>query len=245
MWVFFANAPGFLLAAWFNLAASKLLFQQQFTRLSTTPAKEEEIASTSSDDSPVKRIEEPNTDYDNNRIVDDAETPTREPPASYRTPTHDYWVMVMLGFWMAVTATIGFGRDSLSNDTRQLIVGTVVNLNLVFFYGAPLSTIRTVLQTRNSASIHIPTMLTNTANGVFWTAYGFAVLDYFIFVPNGLGALLGFVQILLYLLFPRVQSTSTNEEVAASAVTLPNSDNLQLSVPFASGKESKEVESRA
>jgi Sugar efflux transporter for intercellular exchange len=162
------------LAVWFNLAASKLLFQQQFT--------------------PISRIDETGsarTNVDNTTTV----------PKRYQPPKHDYWVVGMVSFWMAVLVTIGFGIQD--ENTRQLLVGILVNLNLVFFYGAPLSTIVTVVRTRNTATLHLPTMLTNTANGVFWMAYGCAVLDYFIIVPNGLGALLGAIQIFLCLILPR------------------------------------------
>lgn len=88
--------------------------------------------------------------------------------------------------------------------TRELIVGITVNINLFFFYGAPLSTIATVVKERNSASIHLWTMTTNTMNDAFWTANGIAVLYAFIYVPNGIGTLLlGVVQIVLIVLFPR------------------------------------------
>jgi solute carrier family 50 (sugar transporter) len=79
----------------------------------------------------------------------------------------------------------------------------LVNLNLVFFYGSPLSTIFQVVRTRSSSSIHVPTMVTNTANGIFWCAFGVAVMDFFIAVPNGLGAVLGGLQCALCVLFPR------------------------------------------
>eukprot|EP00586_Coscinodiscus_wailesii_P020880 CAMPEP_0172520062 /NCGR_PEP_ID=MMETSP1066-20121228/291782_1 /TAXON_ID=671091 /ORGANISM="Coscinodiscus wailesii, Strain CCMP2513" /LENGTH=101 /DNA_ID=CAMNT_0013302753 /DNA_START=1106 /DNA_END=1411 /DNA_ORIENTATION=- len=46
-------------------------------------------------------------------------------------------------------------------------------------------------------------MVTNTAASIFWTAYGFSIMDYFQIFPNGIGALLGFVQIFLMLIFPR------------------------------------------
>lgn len=78
-----------------------------------------------------------------------------------------------------------------------------MNANLTFFYAAPLSTIYTVLQEKDSSSIHVPTMLTNTLNGLFWTAYGIAVFNMFIAIPNGLGAFFGGVQIFLYVIFPR------------------------------------------
>ena len=43
----------------------------------------------------------------------------------------------------------------------------------------------------------------STANACFWTAFGFGTMDYFIVVPNGLGAILGFIQMILCLIVPR------------------------------------------
>jgi hypothetical protein len=68
-----------------------------------------------------------------------------------------------------------------------------------------------VLKTRNSRSIHVPTMVTNTANGAFWCAYGFAVQDYLIGGPNGVGAFLGGIQIVLCVLFPHGDGGNTGK----------------------------------
>mmetsp|Transcript_789 Transcript_789/g.1110 ORF Transcript_789/g.1110 Transcript_789/m.1110 type:complete len:122 (+) Transcript_789:758-1123(+) len=89
----------------------------------------------------------------------------------------------------------------------------IVNVNLCFFYGAPLSTIHQVLKTKDSSSIHRWTMLMNTANACFWTAFGFGIMDWFITVPNGLGAILGFIQMFLRLVVP-------SREVSPSSVGL-------------------------
>ena len=45
-------------------------------------------------------------------------------------------------------------------------------------------------------------ILFSTANACFWTAFGFGVMDYIIMVPNGLGAILGFIQMFLRLVVP-------------------------------------------
>jgi len=149
-------------------------------------------------------------------------TPTRMQPfestIDYKPPRIDFWALCMTTFWLVIISTIGFGQN-LSHDTKQMIVGIFVNLNLVFFYGAPLSTIYTVMTARNAASIHIPTMMTNTANGVFWTAYGLAVMDGFVFVPNGLGAILGFIQMTLCCIFPRIESVPTAALAASTTVS--------------------------
>lgn len=41
----------------------------------------------------------------------------------------------------------------------KLVIGVVVNINILFFYGAPLSRIFTVMKTRDSSSIHRMTMI--------------------------------------------------------------------------------------
>ncbi|KAL3929403.1 MAG: hypothetical protein SGBAC_012226 [Bacillariaceae sp.] len=90
-----------------------------------------------------------------------------------------------------------------STTTAAEIVGVCSNLNLMFFYGAPLTSIFEVLQTRRSTSIHRPTMYMSLLNATFWTGYGFAQMDPFIIVPNGVGMILGTIQFLLCRIFPR------------------------------------------
>lgn len=63
-------------------------------------------------------------------------------------------------------------------------------LVLQCFYSAPLSTVRTVIRTRCSATLHWPLLVMNCINGSLWTAYGIAVTDYFIWIPNCIGAVL-------------------------------------------------------
>jgi solute carrier family 50 protein (sugar transporter) len=109
--------------------------------------------------------------------------------------------MGMVVVWTIVTAIIGL--SNLPDPAIEGLVGYVVNFNLVFFYGAPLSTIYTVVTVGDSSTIHVPTMTTNTLNGSFWTAYGIAVSDPFIYVPNGMGTILGAIQVLLLVLIPR------------------------------------------
>ena len=92
---------------------------------------------------------------------------------------HENLVVIIITIWIAIISTVLFGREVLSANVQEFIVGMGCNLNLVFFYGAPLSTIMTVLKTRSSASIHLPSMLTSTANGAFWCAYGIAVNNFF------------------------------------------------------------------
>lgn len=127
-----------------------------------------------------------------------------------RQPTRtDILVLGNAVVWLIVISIVGF-TASLSNSTRELIVGVTVNINLVIFYAAPLSTIYKVLVTRNAATIHISTMFSNTFCGLFWGVYGLAILDFYIAVPNILGAALGAVQMVLCVLFPRSSVNNNN-----------------------------------
>jgi solute carrier family 50 protein (sugar transporter) len=227
-WLFFANGPGFLLSIWLNLGAVKLLYQgHHATEMRKSlvvylqqQENEQEQSKRELDASVMEHATEP--------------TPTASPKktmtnwatlvwnvTSQTTPApapHETMVMGIVLVWTIVVLLISFAQ-SFDARTKELIVGILVNLNLVFFYGAPLSTIYTVLSNKKSDSIHIPTMIINTLNGSFWTAYGLAVMDPFIYAPNGLGALLGVVQMILCALFPRSKggratttSTNNNEE---------------------------------
>ena len=101
----------------------------------------------------------------------------------------------------------------------QTVVGILVNINLVFFYGAPLQTMKTVLETKSSDSIHTPTVTMNVINAVFWMSYGLTREDIIIYGPNGVGLFLGIGQVALCCIYPKrfgvaMPGTVTGEESA-------------------------------
>jgi len=165
-------------------------------------------------------------DQDWTQIIWDVTSQTK--PA--RTP-HERLVMGIILVWTIVLSLIGFlghykkdNEETTTNngegetttttittmDLAQLIVGYVVNFNLVFFYGAPLSAITQVLKTKRNNTLHVPTMITNTSCAIFWTAYAIAphINDPFIYVPNGLGVILGIIQFVLWTVFPSITTTT-------------------------------------
>jgi len=202
LFVFAGNAPGFLIAFWLNLQASKMQYETHRSQELRTAI--------------IQELEDKDDATDTARLLVE-----RTVPESKAVPApHERLVLFNVLVWLAVTALISFAKE-FSQETNEWIVGITVNLNLLVFYAAPLSTIWTVLSTRSAASIHVPTMLTNTFNGCFWGAYGISVLDWFIAVPNVLGAGLGMVQIVLCFLFPRTalprRAPTTTADVEAAA----------------------------
>ena len=126
--------------------------------------------------------------------------------AAQKTPapaSHELMVVGISTLWLFLITVVVFTQQILDASTRTLIIGVSVNLNLIFFYGAPLSKIVTVIDTKSSKFIHVPTMITSLFNGTLWFIYGVAVHDYFIALPNGFGAMLGVIQMILCVLYPR------------------------------------------
>jgi solute carrier family 50 protein (sugar transporter) len=50
----------------------------------------------------------------------------------------------------------------------------------------------------------------NTCNAFFWCVYAFAVQDYYILLPNGIGFMFGIIQLLLYCIFPHTVVASAD-----------------------------------
>ena len=70
----------------------------------------------------------------------------------------------------------------------------------------------------------------NTANAVFWTAFGFGVMDWFIIVPNGLGAILGVVQMVLRMIVPSRGSNSDDADVGGDDDVKEEKGDVELGV---------------
>jgi hypothetical protein len=51
----------------------------------------------------------------------------------------------------------------------------------------------------------------STVFGVFWTAFGFGLLDWTLVIPNGMGAILGIIQLFICLVIPSRVNESSSE----------------------------------
>eukprot|EP00545_Synedropsis_sp_CCMP1620_P005943 CAMPEP_0119017388 /NCGR_PEP_ID=MMETSP1176-20130426/16416_1 /TAXON_ID=265551 /ORGANISM="Synedropsis recta cf, Strain CCMP1620" /LENGTH=241 /DNA_ID=CAMNT_0006971099 /DNA_START=46 /DNA_END=771 /DNA_ORIENTATION=- len=125
--------------------------------------------------------------------------------------------------WGVILVWVGWIQQSYS---PALIVGICVNVNLVFFYGAPLEAMWRVIRSQSSDAIHVPTMIMNWINTTFWMAYGFARQDPIIYLPNGIGLVMGILQGILVCLFPR-RRRGEDDEDDESNVGLVDEDTRQ------------------
>jgi solute carrier family 50 (sugar transporter) len=227
------SAPGFLLSIWLNLQAVKLQYIRTFSEgvtknmlqhhcskdCETSSRAAVEIAfsprnkdfqrnSPSTYSTKVQTFEDEAKD-DDTLAIDTNSCSIVSPTASnlramLEFASHENVLLALSTIWMVIILVVSL-TTSLSKETKLQVVGVAVNLNLVGYYCAPLSTAYIVVQRRMSSTIHIPTMLLNTVGGLFWGIYGTAVADPILIVPNFVGVVLGLLQMVLCFVFPRNQ----------------------------------------
>jgi solute carrier family 50 protein (sugar transporter) len=207
--VFAANVPGLILSLWLNMGAAKLQYFALRDDIKHQPALSQQPVREDWNASPA--IMEADDDDILEEFPDSEHVGSEQHGSNGSSggaglgellvlvPQEEALLRILVG-WAAVITWVGW----LSTSTNPAAtIGVVVNVNLVFFYGAPLQTVQTVVTERNSESIHVPTMVMNWMNTTFWILYGFARHDFIIIVPNALGLSLGLIQGVLCVMFPR------------------------------------------
>ncbi|PKU81014.1 Bidirectional sugar transporter SWEET6b [Dendrobium catenatum] len=85
-----------------------------------------------------------------------------------------------------------------THDLRSLIVGIIAIIFCIWMYASPLSIMKLVIKTKSVKYMPFWLSFTGFLNGVCWTSYALIKIDIFLLIPNGLGAILGLLQLLLY-----------------------------------------------
>ncbi|KAL7436219.1 hypothetical protein ACHAXH_006889, partial [Discostella pseudostelligera] len=151
---------------------------------------------------------------------------------------HERVLVVIVAIWLILIATISL--FNMTHEQRLTIIGISVNLNISFFYGAPLSCIVKVIKTRDSSSIHRYTMMLNTGCALFFMLFGIGVDNKYLIVPNGIGVVLGVTQAVLRLVIPNKDNLYPEEDKALMAIrsVVGHTNSLAKSI-FAKPAEAK------
>lgn len=197
-----SNLPGLILSLWLNIGACKLQYLAQIEAI-----QKDDEADNSHD----------NIHDDDDRKLISQRLKNRRTSLLTSSP-QDVILLRIISLWAVVLVCVGWLGGLLQQVglyvvyEPQTIVGILVNINLVFFYGAPLQTMKTVLETKSSDSIHTRTVITNVINAIFWMSYGFTRQDIIIYGPNGVGLLLGIAQGILCCIYPKTSITTIIEQ---------------------------------
>ncbi|KAI3713475.1 hypothetical protein L1987_72053 [Smallanthus sonchifolius] len=113
--------------------------------------------------------------------------------------------IIFLGVLVVLVLTL-----THTTKLRSAIVGGISVGGNIMMYASPLSVMKMVITTKSVEYMPFLLSLFCFANGVCWFAYAFIRFDPFVAIPNGLGALFGMAQLILYATFYK----STQEIIA-------------------------------
>ncbi|KAF9589757.1 hypothetical protein IFM89_028666 [Coptis chinensis] len=126
----------------------------------------------------------------------------------------------MLGLLLAVLGVfaiiVSLSMKAFSPNRRQLFVGYLSMASLVSMFASPLFIINLVIRTMSVEFMPFYLSLSTFLMSVSFFAYGILKCDPFIHVPNGIGALLGAVQLLLYSYYRRTSIRDQREPLIVS-----------------------------
>ncbi|KAK3018552.1 hypothetical protein RJ639_003909 [Escallonia herrerae] len=127
-------------------------------------------------------------------------------------------LLVELIFMLIVTfITLHFFHDTKS---RSMVVGILCVVFNIIMYTSPLTVMRQVIRTKSVRYMPFTLSLANFANGVIWCIYALLKFDPYIMIPNGLGALSGAIQLILYATYYR--TTNWDNDAKPSELQLPS-----------------------
>ncbi|KAK9725309.1 hypothetical protein RND81_05G135600 [Saponaria officinalis] len=84
---------------------------------------------------------------------------------------------------------------------RTIFMGALCVAFNIIMYFSPLTVMKQVITTKSVKYMPFWLSLTNFLNGACWTAYACIKFDPWMVIPNGLGALSGVIQLVLYAIY--------------------------------------------
>jgi solute carrier family 50 protein (sugar transporter) len=173
--ILMSNLPGLILSVWLNTSACQLEYhtttvahnqhRQQQQQQRRYPAAHHHPSRPNYDvlnfDNAKRHT---NYDHAHHPLEDDDITDVGggdggdpnflQSPSPILTQQQMWWLWVWI-VWALILLWVGWISPWQKNQEQEaLVVGWAVNLNLIFFYGAPLQSIQHVLRTKSSESIH-------------------------------------------------------------------------------------------
>ncbi|KAJ6676705.1 RAG1-ACTIVATING PROTEIN 1 [Salix viminalis] len=112
-----------------------------------------------------------------------------------------------------------------TSKTRAMFVGILCIIFNICMYSSPLTVMRMVIKTKSVKYMPFYLSLANFTNGLVWLIYGLLDFDINLVLPNGLGALSGLIQLILYGIYYRSTKWDDDNDVRGdrSEVELPSS----------------------
>ncbi|KAJ6820807.1 bidirectional sugar transporter SWEET2a [Iris pallida] len=110
---------------------------------------------------------------------------------------------LLMGAVFAFALVVFVSLHVCDKDTRRLFVGFLSVASLISMFASPLFIINLVIRTKSVEFMPFTLSLATFLMSISFFAYGLLEHDFFIYIPNGIGTVLGVVQLLLYAHFSK------------------------------------------
>ncbi len=125
-----------MISIWLNVSAMKLQYYEEIIKYSSIETTEIQVGENTEEENQNNEIQSATAGEERN-----AAAVCHQPPPTL-TP-HEWKLIQIVLIWMVILSTTSL--IPISKEDMTFVIGVAVNINLIFFYGAPLSTIMTVL----------------------------------------------------------------------------------------------------
>lgn len=123
----------------------------------------------------------------------------------------------MSGLLLAVFGVFGIvvliSLKFFDHPARQMFVGCLSIASLIFMFASPLFIINLVIRTKSVEFMPFYLSLATFLMSVSFFAYGLFNFDPFIYFPNGIGSILGIIQLALYCYYHHASTSSDSSTV--------------------------------
>ena len=211
--LFASDLPGLLISLWLNFRAAKL----QYSAIHTNPSIDKTISMICHNEQQNEELGDELSKVDDEEgcesLTNDSTTCDNQEAMKNKfllgfTHTsftqHEKVAISFVTFWLILLSACSF--IDMSHETLRFTIGFITNVNYILALGSPLSSIRSVITTSNSISIHRPTLATNLLTVFLWTVYRIAILDIWVTLSSSIGLLLCLFQLLLCLVFKQTKN---------------------------------------
>ncbi|KAJ8750239.1 hypothetical protein K2173_014154 [Erythroxylum novogranatense] len=129
--------------------------------------------------------------------------------------------VLLAGETVFIAIIVTISMCVFNHSKRILFVGIFCDIFNVLMYTSPLAIMKKVIRTKSVEYMPLSLSITNFLNGCCWTAYALIQFDAFILASNGLGALSGAAQLILYAIYYRTPKQGEDALVKPSEIQPP------------------------
>ncbi|CAA6661323.1 unnamed protein product [Spirodela intermedia] len=112
---------------------------------------------------------------------------------------------MLVGVFAVFLLVVYISLEMLSARGRQTFVGYLSVASLISMFASPLFIIGLVIRTRSVEYMPFYLSLSTFLMSISFFVYGLLLRDFFIYIPNGIGAVLGVVQLALYAYYSKTE----------------------------------------